>query len=606
MARDGTLRVRIVGDARPLQKTLGGALGRVGKFAAAAGAIGGAAVAGVVAQGIGAAREAIKIDKLTEQVIKTTGKAANVTFGHVEQLASNLQAVTGQSDELVQSGANLLLTFTNIRNEVGKGNDIFDRATATALDMSVALGQDMKSSAIQLGKALNDPVKGVTALQRVGVSFTEAQRDQIKTLVESGDTLAAQKVILDELGKQFGGAAEAAADPLQKLSAVWGDIVEVVGRAALPVLDTVATFLAKTLPKAVKRVQQFLGGLGDTVGGIGAPLEQWRDIAVEVFDTAVIGRWWDLVQNVIGSFRDGLDRNAGKVAEWRERIGRILTQLRETFRAAWDAIAAIVGAAVKIAQAFWDRFGRHIVDFAVRTFGRLQQVIEGALKIITGIFDVVTGILTGDWARAWDGIKGIVSGAWNVITGVVTQAFDTLKTIFGGAVAVISQVWSGLWAGIRAAFTGAINLVIEGINAFVRFWNGLDITMPAFTIPGTSVTLGGFTIGLPDLPQLARIGAQPAIAAVGPRVGGVTAFQHGGFVRAGAPVLGVIGEGRDDELVSPVPTLRRLLDDALAARPSIVVQAGTIVTERQLEDLLVDVLNRRRRNNPSLAAAGAV
>jgi phage-related minor tail protein len=113
-----------------------------------------------------------------------------------------------------------------VRNEVGKGNDIFDQATGIITDMSVALGQDTSSSAIQLGKALNDPIKGVTALQRVGVSFTASQKEQITTLVESGKTLDAQKLILAELGKEFGGAAEAAATPLGKLQQRIGDLAE--------------------------------------------------------------------------------------------------------------------------------------------------------------------------------------------------------------------------------------------------------------------------------------------------------------------------------------------------------------------------------------------
>jgi phage-related minor tail protein len=125
----------------------------------------------------------------------------------VSDLATSISRKTGMDDEAIQSGENLLLTFTNIHNETGRGNQIFTRATRTIADMSAALGQDTKSSAIQLGKALNDPIKGVTALQRVGVSFTQSQRDQIKTLVESGNTLDAQKMILRELRKEFGGSA---------------------------------------------------------------------------------------------------------------------------------------------------------------------------------------------------------------------------------------------------------------------------------------------------------------------------------------------------------------------------------------------------------------
>jgi phage-related minor tail protein len=146
-----------------------------------------------------------------------------------------------------------------VRNEVGKGNNIFDQATGIITDMSVALGQDTSSSAIQLGKALNDPIKGVTALQRVGVSFTASQKEQITTLVESGKTLDAQKLILAELGKEFGGAAEAAATPLGKLAAAHRRPGRELGGYLIPYVDKAATFLMDDLLPAA-------GDVADTVG----------------------------------------------------------------------------------------------------------------------------------------------------------------------------------------------------------------------------------------------------------------------------------------------------------------------------------------------------
>jgi hypothetical protein len=126
--------------------------------------------------------------------------------------------------------------------------------------MSVALGQDMKSSAIQLGKALNDPIKGVTALQRVGVSFTASQKDQIKTLVESGRTLDAQKIILGELTKEFGGSAEAAATPLDKLKVHIGNLAEEAGSFLIPAVDKVVTFFDDHLLPAASNIAGFIGG----------------------------------------------------------------------------------------------------------------------------------------------------------------------------------------------------------------------------------------------------------------------------------------------------------------------------------------------------------
>jgi hypothetical protein len=131
--------------------------------------------------------------------------ASQVALG-VKSLAQ-LEEVKNQTDAVLQSTKGV--AFTNVRNEVGEGNDIFSQATETLLDMSVALGTEPKQAAIQLGKALNDPIRGITALRRVGVSFTEQQEKQIEKMVESGRTLDAQRVIIQELNKEFGGSAKA-------------------------------------------------------------------------------------------------------------------------------------------------------------------------------------------------------------------------------------------------------------------------------------------------------------------------------------------------------------------------------------------------------------
>src|SRR5690606_34628428 len=131
-----------------------------------------------------------------EQIIKSTGGAAKVSADQVGSLATAISNKSGMDDEAIQSGANLLLTFKNVRNEAGKGANIFDRATQAATDLSAAGFGDMAGQSKMLGKALNDPIKGISALSRSGVTFTEGQKDQIKTMVESGDLLGAQKLML--------------------------------------------------------------------------------------------------------------------------------------------------------------------------------------------------------------------------------------------------------------------------------------------------------------------------------------------------------------------------------------------------------------------------
>lgn len=163
----------------------------------------------------GAIQDAQQYEQLlnkTRAVMASTGGVAGVTTKHIQDQASALENLAAVDENVILNGQNVIATFTNIRNVAGAGNDIFDQTTKAALDLSAALGQDMQSSAIQLGKALNDPIQGMVALRRVGVSFDAAQQATIKRLVETGHTLEAQKLILAEVNREFGGAAKAAGD----------------------------------------------------------------------------------------------------------------------------------------------------------------------------------------------------------------------------------------------------------------------------------------------------------------------------------------------------------------------------------------------------------
>jgi hypothetical protein len=262
------LIIEIVADASQAKKELThttsdveklGASGSVMGKALMAGAAAGAA--GLVALGVSAfnaAAESAKIGRETERVIKTIGAASWTSAAQVEELAGAISDKTGADDEAIQSGANLLLTFANVKNEVGEGNDVFDQATGLALDMATALGTDMSGAAVQLGKALNDPLKGITALSKAGVSFTEDQKAQIKLMAESGDLLGAQKIVLAELSKEFKGAAEAAGTPLDKLMVAAGNLQEEIGAKLIPAVDAVASVLLSSMGPALETVSGFV------------------------------------------------------------------------------------------------------------------------------------------------------------------------------------------------------------------------------------------------------------------------------------------------------------------------------------------------------------
>lgn len=159
-----------------------------------------------------------------EATWKSTRGAVGLSVDEMVAEASRLQGVSIFGDEEIIKAQSQLATFTKITT------DNFKRTTAAALDMSVKMDQSLKTSVVQLGKALNDPIKGVAALSKVGVQFSEDQKLVIQTLVETGRMAEAQTVILEEMELQFGGSAKAARDEfggaLTALGNAAGDLLE--------------------------------------------------------------------------------------------------------------------------------------------------------------------------------------------------------------------------------------------------------------------------------------------------------------------------------------------------------------------------------------------
>jgi len=199
-------------------------LAAVGKAAGIAGVALGAMVARSVI------KNTIEQEKAVAQLnaaLKSTGRFTPEASQALQDHAAALQQVSTFGDEAVIKAQNLLLTFRNI------GGEAFPRATQAVLDTATAMGTDLKSAAIQLGKALNDPKTQLTALSRSGITFSEAQKEMIFAMVDANDTAGAQAIILKELEVQFGGSAKAARETLGgALDAVknnFGDLLEVTG-----------------------------------------------------------------------------------------------------------------------------------------------------------------------------------------------------------------------------------------------------------------------------------------------------------------------------------------------------------------------------------------
>jgi hypothetical protein len=330
MAR--TLEVKIVGDSSSLERAFAkanrstaqfqrntakaskstGFLKDFGKGAGISASIVGIATLGeAVHATFEEMANAQKVAAQTNAVLKSTGQVAGVTAQHVDDLALALLNKSGVDDEVIKSGENVLLTFTNIRNEAGKAGDIFDQATRAALDFSVRTGRSMDAASLAIGRALQDPAKAANALRRAQVVLTEAEQHAISVALKQGNTLKAQQLILQDLRKRYEGAAEAAGNTLpgkmnilrerslnlaaalvQKLIPALGDTVQGLN-------DVVGA--AEKVDNASKKLGGSQGGLGHMLRFLNKPI--WRQ-AIDQFTQA---------GKVLGIIDENADKATGSI-----------------------------------------------------------------------------------------------------------------------------------------------------------------------------------------------------------------------------------------------------------------------------------------------------
>ena len=239
-------------------------------FVPATAALGGLAVAGakMVAAGEKAATANARIEQIATSMGLFGAETEKVT-GRLVKLANEQARLTGVDQNLIKESQALLLTFKDIASSADEVGGAFDRATQLTLDMASAGFGSVTDNAKQLGKALNDPIAGLTALRRSGIQFTEAQQDQIRTLVESGQVLEAQTLILEEIENQVGGTAEATANSTDKMKVAFSQASESIGMALLPAVEALVPILIKFSEFAAEN-RDVIIAVGAAIGALSA------------------------------------------------------------------------------------------------------------------------------------------------------------------------------------------------------------------------------------------------------------------------------------------------------------------------------------------------
>lgn len=296
-------------------------------------AVGAATLAGAAAlvrfgsDAIKAGEEVAIANNRLAQINKSMGLFGGQTAAVTKRLIdfANANELTVAVDaEVIKATQAKLLTFKELGQTADEAGGAFDRATIAALDLAAAGFGSAESNAVQLGKALQDPIKGLAALRRAGVTFTEAEKEKIKTLVQSGQILEAQNVILSAIETQVGGTAQATAKASDIMDIAFTNVSEAIGLALLPTFREFADEIVKITPT----LEQALAPAAAEIGQVfkDEVLPAVRDFTKWLASPDGVETIREFAQAIIDSIKNLIDF-IGWVVKNREALGILITTI---------------------------------------------------------------------------------------------------------------------------------------------------------------------------------------------------------------------------------------------------------------------------------------
>lgn len=489
MASSRKLTLTILGNAKGAVGALASTQTSAEKFASSMGSVGKKVGIGLAAIGasaiymgkqlVDAAYASQKVTKQTEAIIKSTGSAANVTAGQIGKLSQKLSVMTGIDDEAIQSSANLLLTFKAIKNQAGQNNNIFDQTTQAVLDMGAVFGSS-DAAAIQLGKALSDPIKGVTALKKSGIDFTEAQKAQIASMVKTGDLLGAQKLILKEVESQVGGTAAAMSTDFDRAKVAVGNVAEDLGGLLLPSLEQASRFITDQVTPAISGLVDIFKdkGLSGVFDELGRQIQEKAPIVIQKIGELLSTAFAWIRDSGVPLARQYLGFLANVFVDWiQPMIPIVIQKMVDYFKKLGDwtlntGLPWLVKKTEKLGDVFVEWVSNAASDLGPKLVNFLKVIAEWTLqtaipKLLELGGQLLQSLLKWTVQLGWGLLKGL-GGALVALTAALPELFGAFM-IGLGKIAVNAVQWfvdkfMGLKDKLAQVAINVVNFLIDTFN----------------------------------------------------------------------------------------------------------------------------------------------
>jgi hypothetical protein len=483
MAATRTLKLNILAETASLLKglkdadkatrTAGDRIKAGFKVAAAAIAAAGAAAIAFGVKAIKAAEAAATANARIAQINESMGLFGSSVGEVNDRLIKYAEATaraTGIDQNSIKATQAKLLTFKELAQSANQVGGEFDRATKAAIDLAAAGFGSAETNAAQLGKALQDPIKGLTALSRSGVTFTETEKERIKTLVESNQVGEAQRLVLEAIEKQVGGTAEATANASERIKVTFNLLTEQVGMVLLPVferfanflIDQVVPFIQQNLVPAVQRLTDSfnknaapaLGKIFDIVKRDLLPILQmwWRFLSTELIPTLQAA-----LKPVLDIIVTGLQFLVQKVKENKEGFEAFIGVVRGVWEFIKIYLVPLFQGALLTA-----------INLVFRAIGFLIDAFAQVFKIIQAVAKFLGQDLSFSLNMANKATNNLNTGTVDAYKSFAEQS----RTIKQEVIPSLTSA-TGATNGLAAATNGAASAV-KNLSALQRELNALQ------------------------------------------------------------------------------------------------------------------------------------
>ena len=327
-----------------------------------------------------------------DHALQGVGASAGVTRERLREMQADIMNRTRFGDEEVSEAQTRLLQVD------GMTAPLFERAMAAATDLAAFTRGELADSAMTLANAMHNPVMAMRQLRSSGVRFSEEQRNAIEIFAEQGETLAAQSIIFEQIERQYGGFAETVMTPWDKLKNMFGELLETLGTAFLPMLEKGVSWLSDMIESFTEMadgpIGDFFEGLGDTVGEVFSLFSEVAGFVSDIFGPAlstlgdILSTIVDAIKTFIGWIRDAIRA----VRDWIRQI-----------RGIGDAIpdsTGVAGAAAAVTAAGGRRGAAAAGAEEREAAGERRRELLGIREAIAGARTITPELLRGLRSRA--------------------------------------------------------------------------------------------------------------------------------------------------------------------------------------------------------------